>query len=175
MAATIPTYLATILNFIISNFVIANILAFLIFLLILVSIILLLSRKIKYQNRVVEIKEAPIGINNLLKDSIKRSILKALKREKKYLSRVAMEIGMNPARARFHLKQLESFGLLTSYKLTRESYYSLTDKGKWCIRALEKYYPETTFRKIRGAGIKLNDRSNENWLRKSALPVKFKY
>ncbi|HKZ45236.1 MAG TPA: helix-turn-helix domain-containing protein [archaeon] len=124
-------------------------------------IIFILRRKINYKDRIIEIKEAPIGINNILRDPIKRGILKILKKDKKYLSRIAMELGLNPARARFHLKQLENFRLLSSYKLARESYYSLTKKGKWCLDAVQKYYPETVFNKIKSRRIKLRNRSKE--------------
>jgi DNA-binding transcriptional ArsR family regulator len=99
------------------------------------------SRKRSYEGRMVEIKEAAVELNNLLKDSVKRNILRALRKQKKYMTAISREIGEDAPRMRYHLKQLEKAGLVRSFKLAREAYFSLTDKGRWSLSAINYYYP----------------------------------
>ena len=74
------------------------------------------------------------------------------------------EVGLDPARARHHLKALENYGLVKAIKLTREAYFTLTDKGHWCIKALRKYYPKTVFAwLISRVSIPLEKHEDENW------------
>lgn len=110
----------------------------------------ILSRKRSYAGRTVEIKEAGVELNNLLKDAVKRNILRALSKERKYMTAISREIGENAPRMRYHLKQLEKAGLVRSFKLAREAYYSLTDKGRWSLGAINYYYPTTNSQLISG-------------------------
>ena len=84
-----------------------------------------------------------MDISNLLKDVVKRNIIRTLRRERKYVSAISKEIGQNAPRTTYHLKQLEKYGLVKSFKLTRESYFSLTKKGVWCLDVIDYYYPKT--------------------------------
>jgi len=123
-------------------------LPYILFLVILLIIYKILTKKRNYSEKMVEIKEAPIGINNLLRDSVKRKIIKALSKEKKYMSAIAKEINENAPLLRYHLKQLEKAHLLKSYKLAREAYFSLTKEGQWCLNAINYYYPKTNLQFI---------------------------
>ena len=123
-------------------------LPYIVFLVILLLIYKILTKKRNYSEKMVEIKEAPIGINNLLRDSVKRKIIKALRKEKKYMSAIAKEINENAPLLRYHLKQLEKTHLLKSYKLAREAYFSLTKEGQWCLDAINYYYPNTNLQFI---------------------------
>ncbi len=129
----------------VTSFNIIILIVFLIFSALAVSILL---RKINYLQRIIEIQEAPLNISNLLRDPIKRSILRTLKEEKKYVSLISKNIGENAPRTSYHLKQLENAGLLKSFKLTREAYFTLTNKGRWCIDAINFYYPKNTLDRI---------------------------
>ena len=117
-----------------------------------------ITKKRNYFNKMVEIKEAPININNLMRDSVKRNIIRALKKEKKYMTAISKEINENAPRLRYHLKQLERAHLLKLFKLAREAYFSLTKEGQWCLDAINFYYPTTNLQFIssrlkRGFGI----------------------
>ncbi len=107
-----------------------------------------LTKKRNYLTKLVEIKEAPLGINNLMKDPVKRAIVRSLKKERKYMSAISREINQNAPMLRYHLKQLEKASILKSFKLARESYFSLTKEGKWCLDAINYYYPETNLQFI---------------------------
>jgi len=107
-----------------------------------------LSKKRDYSDKVIEIKEAQIGVNNLMKDPIKRSILRTLRGEKKYMSMISRDLGQSAPRIRYHLKRLEKTRLIKSYKLTREAYVSLTKEGQWCLDAINYYYPATNFQLV---------------------------
>ena len=132
----------------------------------LVSAYFVLKKRIDYRNKTVEIKEAPVGVNNLLRDKIKREILLSLVKNKKYVSRIGREVGSDPARTRHHVKALEHFGLVKTIKLTREAYYTLTEKGMWCIKAIRKYYPKNVFAWIVSrVSIPLEKREDENWFK----------
>jgi len=110
-----------------------------------VAIILTRSSKVvKY----TDVKEAPLHINNALKDETKRKIIRSLKNEKKYLTVIAKEVGESVAKAKYHLAELERLGLVSAMQLTREKFFMLTEKGKWCLKAIDVYYPENNFRKL---------------------------
>ena len=109
-----------------------------------------LTKKKHYGQRIIEIKEAPLEISNLLKDGKKRQILRSLQKEKKYVSAISNEINDNAPRTRYHLKQLEKAGLVKSFKLAREAYFFVTKKGEWAIDAIDYYYPETNSQFIAG-------------------------
>jgi len=111
-------------------------------------IIFFLVKKKNYSKKIVEMKQAPLDISNLLKDGVKRHIIRTLRKERKYVSAISKEIGENAPRTTYHLKQLERYGLVKSFKLTRESYFSLTKKGYWCLNVIDFYYPKTNLRFI---------------------------
>jgi len=113
------------------------------------SLRVLFKKKI-YERKIIEIKEAPLNISNLLKDNVKRQILRTLRRERKYVSAISKEIGENAPRTRYHLQQLEKAGLVKFFKLTREAYFSLTKKGRWTLNAINYYYPTTNLNFILG-------------------------
>lgn len=94
------------------------------------------------RKKYADIKEAPLEINNLLRDELKRKIIRSLSREKKYLSAIASEVGAHVAKTKYHLAELERLGIVAPMRLTREKFFVLTDKGRWCLKAIDKYYPE---------------------------------
>lgn len=110
--------------------------------LVLITIRYLVKKK-NYSGIINEMKEAPLGISNLLKDGVKRRIIKTLRKQRKYVSAISKEINENAPRTRYHLKQLEKAGLVKSFKLAREAYFSLTKKGNWCLSVINYYYPPT--------------------------------
>jgi DNA-binding transcriptional ArsR family regulator len=128
--------------------IVLDFLPYILFFAILLVIYKVLTKKRNYSEKMVEIKEAPIGINNLMRDSVKRKIIKALSKEKKYMSAIAKEINENAPLLRYHLKQLEKAHLLKSYKLAREAYFSLTKEGQWCLDGINYYYPKTNLKFI---------------------------
>ncbi len=97
----------------------------------------------------VDVKEAPLEVNNALKDATKRKIIRSLRHEKKYLTVIAQEVGDSVAKIKYHLKELHRLNIVNSMVLTREKFFILTDLGKWCLRAIEVYYPITFFEKFR--------------------------
>ena len=101
-----------------------------------------------FSGKYVDIKEAPISINNTLKDDNKRKIIRSLRREKKYLTLIANEVGQSVAKTKYHLQQLEKAGIIGSMKLTREKFFMLTRKGQWCLDAVHIYYPKNNFEKL---------------------------
>ena len=128
----------------IANFSLPYLLSFVIGL----YILKFLTKQKKYGEKIIEIKEAPLEISNLLKDSKKRQILRSLQKEKKYVSAISNEINDNAPRIRYHLKQLEKAGLVKSFKLAREAYFFVTKKGVWGVDAINYYYPETNWQLI---------------------------
>ncbi len=108
----------------------------------------ILTKRKDYGEKIIELKEAPLNISNLLKDVVKRRIIRCLSKERKYVSAISREINENAPRTRYHLKQLEKGGLVTSFQLAREVYFTLTKKGKWCVEAINYYYPTTNFQWI---------------------------
>jgi hypothetical protein len=102
----------------------------------------------QFSGRYVDVKEAPLHINNTLKDETKRLIIRSLKREKKYLTLIAKEIGESVAKTKYHLQELENVGIIGSMKLTREKFFLLTKKGEWCLNAVYIYYPKNNLEKI---------------------------
>jgi len=110
---------------------------------ILFAVIRFLTKKKDYFGKAIEIKEAPLNISNLLRDHVKRQIIRTLKKQRKYLSSISKEINENAPRTRYHLKQIEKASLVKSFKLARETYFSLTKKGQWCLGAMNFYYPST--------------------------------
>jgi len=142
-------------------------------LILLLGAYFILRKRIDYKRKSVEIREAPVGVNNLMRDRIKRDILLSLVEQKKYVSKVGREVGLDPARARHHLKALENYGLVKTIKLTREAYFTLTDKGHWCIKALKKYYPKTVFAWfVSRVSIPLEKHEDENWYKSEKMDVK---
>jgi predicted transcriptional regulator len=114
----------------------------------LFSLIAFLFKSKKFSRRYVDVKEAPLYVNNMLKDKTKRDIIKSLKKEKKYLTLIAKEIGESVAKTKYHLQELEKIGITGSMKLTREKFFLLTDKGKWCLKAIYIYYPKNNLENI---------------------------
>jgi len=114
----------------------------------IIALFAYLFKSKKFSGRYVDVKEAPLYINNTLKDKTKRDIIKSLKREKKYLTLIATEIGESVAKTKYHLQELEKKGIIGSMKLTREKFFLLTEKGKWCLKAIYIYYPKHNFEKI---------------------------
>ncbi len=115
---------------------------------VIVSIIVYLFKSKNLSGRYVDVKEAPLYINNTLKDEVKRDIIKSLKKEKKYLTLIAKEIGESVAKTKYHLQELEKIGIIGSMKLTREKFFLLTKKGDLCLKAVYLYYPKNNFEKI---------------------------
>jgi DNA-binding transcriptional ArsR family regulator len=128
--------------------VVLDFLPYILFFVILLVIYKTLTKKRNYFEKMVEIKEAPLEINNIMRDPVKRKIIKALSKEKKYMSAIAKEINENAPLLRYHLKQLEKAHLLKSFKLAREAYFSLTKEGQWCLDAINYYYPRTNIQLI---------------------------
>lgn len=112
---------------------------------ILLGVIIIILKKIKYDKKSIDIKEAPLEIEYILKDKIKREIIKKMVGGKVFISQLARKLGYEPAKTRFHLKKLENAGLVKQFKLARENYFSLTDKGLWCLKVINYYYPESMF------------------------------
>ena len=115
---------------------------------VIVSIIVYLFKSKNLSGRYVDVKEAPLYINNTLKDEVKRDIIKSLKKEKKYLTLIAKDIGESVAKTKYHLQELEKIGIIGSMKLTREKFFLLTKKGDLCLKAIYLYYPKNNFEKI---------------------------
>jgi DNA-binding transcriptional ArsR family regulator len=128
--------------------IVLDFLPYILFFVILLVIYKTLTKKRNYFEKMVEIKEAPLEINNMMRDPVKRKIIKALSKEKKYMSAIAKEINENAPLLRYHLKQLEKAHLLKSFKLAREAYFSLTKEGQWCLDAINYYYPRTNIQLI---------------------------
>lgn len=112
------------------------------------SLFAFLFKSKQFSRRYVDVKEAPLHINNTLKDETKKQIMRSLKREKKYLTLIAKEIGESVAKTKYHLQELEKVGIIGSMKLTREKFFLLTTKGEWCLKAIYIYYPKNNFEKI---------------------------
>lgn len=112
------------------------------------SLLAFLFKSKQFYGRYVDVKEAPLHINNILKDGTKRLIIKSLKREKKYLTLIAKEIDESVAKTKYHLQELEKVGIIGSMKLTREKFFLLTTKGQWCLKAIYIYYPKNNLEKI---------------------------
>ena len=106
--------------------------------------LLMPTRSAKY----VDIKEAPLHINNALKDDTKRRIIRSLKTEKKYLTVIAKQIGESVAKAKYHLAELERLGLVDAMQLSRERFFILTEKGRWCLKAIDFYYPKNNLNRL---------------------------
>ncbi len=71
-----------------------------------------------------------------------------MKKEKKYLTLIAKEVGESVAKTKYHLQELEKIGIIGSMKLTREKFFLLTKKGRWCLKAVYLYYPKTNLERI---------------------------
>ena len=115
---------------------------------VIVSVIAYLFKSKNFSGRYVDVKEAPLYINNTLKDATKRNIIRTLRKEKKYLTLVAREVGESVAKTKYHLQELEKVGIIGSMKLTREKFFLLTKKGDWCLKAIYIYYPKNNLEKI---------------------------
>jgi predicted transcriptional regulator len=115
---------------------------------VIVSLIVYLFKSKNFSRKYVDVKEAPLRINNTLKDGTKRLIIRSLKKEKKYLTLIAKEIGESVAKTKYHLEELEKVGIIGSMKLTREKFFLLTDKGELCLKAIYIYYPRNNFEKL---------------------------
>ena len=113
-----------------------------------ISLFAFLFRSKRFSRRYVDVKEAPLNINNTLKDETKRLIIRSLKKEKKYLTLIAKEIDESVAKTKYHLQELEKVGIIGSMKLTREKFFLLTPKGDWCLKAIYMYYPRNNIEKI---------------------------
>jgi len=107
-----------------------------------------LFRKKTFSGKYVDVKEAPLNINNTLKDETKRKIIRSLKREKKYLTLIAKEIDHSVAKTKYHLQEMEKLGIIGSMKLSREKFFLLTKKGQLCLDAIYMYYPKNNMEKI---------------------------
>jgi DNA-binding transcriptional ArsR family regulator len=107
-----------------------------------------LFKKKNFSGKYVDIKEAPLSINNTLKDDNKRLIIRSLRHEKKYLTLIAQEVGESVAKTMYHLKELERMGIIGSMKLSREKFFMLTKKGELCLDAIHIYYPKNNFEKL---------------------------
>jgi predicted transcriptional regulator len=114
----------------------------------MISIVYYLFRSKNFSGRYVDVKEAPLHINNTLRDETKRLIIKSLKKEKKYLTLIAKEIGESVAKTKYHLQELENVGIIGSMKLTREKFFLLTKKGELCLNAIYIYYPKNNFERM---------------------------
>jgi len=114
----------------------------------IISLIAYLFKSKNFSRRYVDVKEAPLHINNVLKDETKRLIIRSLKKEKKYLTLIAKEIGESVAKTKYHLQELEKVGIIGSMKLTREKFFLLTSKGQLCLKAIYIYYPKNNFEKL---------------------------
>lgn len=121
------------------------------YLIVLIFILIIyrsLTKKKSYGEKTPEIREAPLEMSNLLRDPMKRNILRALHKERKYVSIISKEIGENAPRTRYHLAQLEKLKLVASFKLAREVYFTLSKKGEWSLKAINYYYPTTNLQMI---------------------------
>jgi DNA-binding transcriptional ArsR family regulator len=107
-----------------------------------------LLKKKNFLGKYVDVKEAPLNINNTLKDEDKRLIIRSLRHEKKYLTLIAREVGESVAKTTYHLKELENMGIIGSMKLSREKFFLLTKKGQWCLDAIHIYYPKNNLEKL---------------------------
>jgi predicted transcriptional regulator len=114
----------------------------------IISTLLFLFKSKNFSHKYVDIKEAPLHINNALKDKTKRDIIRSLQREKKYLTLIAKEAQNSVAKTKYHLHELEKLGIIASMKLTREKFFLLTDRGRMCLRAISFYYPKNNFEKL---------------------------
>ena len=114
----------------------------------IISIVFYLFKSKNFSGRYVDVKEAPLHINNTLKDDTKRRIIRSLKKEKKYLTLIAKEIGESVAKTKYHLQESEKVGITGSMKLTREKFFLLTKKSEWCLKAICIYYPRNNLEKI---------------------------
>lgn len=112
------------------------------------SVMTYLFKRKRFSKKYVDIKEAPLQINNVLKDETKRDIIRSLRKEKKYLTLIAKETNSSVAKTMYHLKELEKVDIIASMKLTREKFFLLTDRGMMCLKALYIYYPKNNFEKI---------------------------
>jgi len=112
------------------------------------SVLSYLFRPKQFSEKYVDVKEAPLHINNALKDKTKRNIIRSLRKEKKYLTLIAKEINDSVAKTMYHLQELEKLDIIASMKLTREKFFLLTDRGMMCLKALYIYYPKNNFEKI---------------------------
>jgi len=112
------------------------------------SILSYLFKPKHFSEKYVDVKEAPLHINNALKDKTKRDIIRSLRKEKKYLTLIAKEINNSVAKTMYHLQELEKLDIIASMKLTREKFFLLTDRGMMCLKALYIYYPKNNFEKI---------------------------
>lgn len=129
----------------------------------IVSLFAYLFRSKNFSGRYVDVKEASLQINNTLKDKTKRDIIKSLKKEKKYLTLIAKGIGESVAKTKYHLEELEKVGIIGSMKLTREKFFLLTEKGKWCLNAVYLYYPKDNFENIINS-LRIGElKWNKNW------------
>jgi predicted transcriptional regulator len=111
----------------------------------IISMFYYLFKSKNFSGRYVDVKEAPL---HTLKDETKRLIIKSLRKEKKYLTLIAKEIGDSVAKTKYHLQELEKVGIIGSMKLTREKFFLLTKKGEWCLKAIYIYYPKNNMEKI---------------------------
>jgi predicted transcriptional regulator len=112
------------------------------------SVVIYLFRTKDFSTKYVDIKEAPLHLNNALKDETKRDIIISLRKEKKYLTLIAKETNDSVAKTKYHLHELEKLGIIASMKLTREKFFLLTERGKMCLTAIRLYYPKNNFEKI---------------------------
>jgi hypothetical protein len=112
------------------------------------SVITYLFRRKDFSKKYVDIKEAPLHLNNALKDETKRDIIISLRKEKKYLTLIAKETNDSVAKTKYHLQELEKLGIIASMKLTREKFFLLTNRGKLCLVAIKLYYPKNNFERI---------------------------
>jgi predicted transcriptional regulator len=115
---------------------------------VVVSVLSYLFKPKQFSEKYVDVKEAPLQINNALKDKTKRDIIRSLRKEKKYLTLIAREINDSVAKTMYHLQELEKLDIIASMKLTREKFFLLTDRGMMCLKALYMYYPKNNFEKI---------------------------
>lgn len=114
----------------------------------IISLLVYLFKSKNFSRRYVDVKEAPLHINNTLKDETKRNIIRSLKKEKKYLTLIAKETGESVAKTKYHLQELEKIGIIGSMKLTREKFFLLTRRGELCLKAIYLYYPKNNLEKL---------------------------
>lgn len=115
---------------------------------VITAIIAYLFKSKNFSGKYVDVKEAPLHINNILKDGTKRRIIRSLKKEKKYLTLIAKEIDESVAKTKYHLQEMEKAGIIGSMKLTREKFFLLTGKGQLCLNAIYLYYPKNNFERM---------------------------
>lgn len=97
------------------------------------------------KNKYSDIKEAPLIINNVLKDESKRKIIRSLRSEKKYLTIIAKDVDASVAKVKYHLNELNKLEIVNTMTLTREKFFMLTETGRWCLKAIDIYYPENFY------------------------------